>query len=105
MVLIWLLLIYRWEKLKEVLGASGTGLYPLWEERSMGGARGSQVKRLPGEVCPKASGLHSSKWGLLSLFSGERRVDVTRMIKSLPAFSPVFIFYFYFLNFLLYIGV
>ena len=105
MVLIWLLLIYRWEKLQEVLGASGTGLYPLWEERSMGGARGSRVKRLPGEVCPKASGLHSSKWGLLSLFSGERRVDVTRMIKSLPAFFPVFIFYFYLLNFLLYIGV
>lgn len=71
----------------------------------MGGARGSRVKGLPGEVCPKASGLHSSKWGLLSLFSGERRVDVTRMIKSLPAFFPVFIFYFYFLNSTLYWSV
>lgn len=61
MVLIWHLLIHRWEKCNEVLGASGTGLYPLWKERSMGGARVPRVKGLPGEVCPKASGLLASR--------------------------------------------
>ena len=49
-----------WEKFNEVLGASGTGLYPLWEESSMGGARVPRVKGLPGEVCHKASGLLGS---------------------------------------------
>ena len=61
MVLIWHLLIHRWEKFDQVLGASGTGLYRLWEERSMGGARVPGVKGLPGEVCPKASGLLANR--------------------------------------------
>lgn len=96
MVLIWHLLIYGgkslmkyWEHLAQAFTLSGRRA--VWVEPEC-----PRVKGLPGEVCHKASGLFS-KWVLLPLFTGERRVDVTRMIKSLLLLSLYLFSLFYFI--------
>ena len=85
-----------WEHLAQAFTLSGRR--GVWVEPECPELKGSLER-----FAPRLLGFQQV--GLLSLFSGERRVDVARMIESLHASFPVFIFYFYFLNFLFYIGV